>query len=204
MKRNLIGQRFGRWTVIAEAQKYRHKVLWPCRCDCGVERLVENWKMRSGGSRSCGCLRRDLRGTQGFKHGMVGTPEYRIWAGMLRRCRLGSKTQYHRYGGRGITVCERWEEFENFYADMGMRPSPNHSIDRINNDGNYEPGNCRWATTKEQGENKCSVRPIGGFPSMAAASRALGVSYNIVCLRISYGWSEERAVNEAVHKKGVL
>lgn len=120
--------------------------------------------------------------TAGFqvkKHGMTGTPEHRIWAGMRKRCFTQSYKEYHLYGGRGITICERWAEFENFFADMGLRPSTSHSLDRIDSDGNYEPSNCRWATDREQSNNTSRnvwVSFNGSRYSVAQLSRATGVS----------------------------
>lgn len=122
----------------------------PCRCDCGAEKTVAGNTLRLGDARSCGCLIVDTQ----TKHGMYGTPTYGSWSRMIARCTNPKSNRYKYYGGRDIKVCERWMLFVNFYADMGMRPSTKHSIDRIDNDGDYEPRNCRWATAKEQSANK--------------------------------------------------
>lgn len=140
---NLTGQRFGR-LVATQRAPHARRVHWRCACDCGGEAVVSADRLRSGKTGSCGCRR----------HGQSRLPEYRVWATMLERCRRPRAANYHNYGGRGIGVCERWLDFDAFYADMGARPSPKHSIDRIDNDGNYEPGNCRWATASEQNRNK--------------------------------------------------
>lgn len=156
--RDLTGQRFGRLT----AKTYiGSKKKWKCRCDCGRPALVRSNDIVRGKIQSCGCLLRERRGVSSFKHGAGKTAEYRAWQGAKNRCRYSSREGYSRYGGRGIVMCDRWKNsFENFLEDMGKRPSRRHSLDRRNNNGDYEPGNCRWATPKQQANNKTHGRAL--------------------------------------------
>lgn len=151
----MSGWRFGRLTVVAPAHwdRKEHSRYWRCLCDCGIEHVTSGKRLRKGETKSCGCLRIDICKSKTLTHGQRGTKIYGVWASMLRRCDNPKQESYPRYGGRGIKVCERWKQFENFYADMGDPPQ-GHSIDRYPDpDGDYEPGNCRWATAKEQRAN---------------------------------------------------
>jgi hypothetical protein len=153
--------RYGRWAVLSgpvtRSVNGALVAFWRCVCDCGTSRDVRAHDIRSGKSRSCGCLNREASVAANSRHGSSpragSTPEYRVWLSMIQRCTNPARRCYPSYGGRGIAVCERWRDFANFLADVGPRPA-GKSLDRIDNDGHYEPGNVRWVTQREQCANK--------------------------------------------------
>ncbi len=202
-KYDLRGKRFGR--LIAEyhiAQTIRSE--WACICDCGRRKNIGSQALRLGLTQSCGCLNDEKRRTSKRTHGLtrvsrgVMRTEYQIWLGAKARCYRTTNLNYRHYGGRGITMCDRWvNDFGAFYADMGPRPSPFHSLDRKDNDGPYSPDNCRWATKQEQMSNTrraWSVTHDGRTQTIAAWARELGLVFNTLRHRIVTGWPIDKAL----------
>lgn len=165
---NLTNQTFGRLTVLERSGSTRGgKATWHCGCSCGNVTVVNGENLRSGNTKSCRCLERERKPFTHRTHGDARnhqvTPEYLCWQRMKARCTNPKTAGFKWYGGRGIKICERWlHSFPNFLADMGRKPSPELSIDRIDNDGNYEPENCRWATKSQQRNNQRKVLRSGG------------------------------------------
>lgn len=206
-RRDLAGQRFGRLLAIRRVPA-PGKSRWQCRCDCGEMIVASANNLRSGRSGSCGCLHRARVGASNAElkrtHGMCGTPTYRTWLSMKQRCHDENTPAYKLYGARGIAVCERWRNsFDAFMADMGARPVGT-TIDRINNDGNQEPGNCRWARQVEQERNKTNNRRLnfdGKERPLAEISEMTGVAYHLLHDRIvRRGWSLVEALSTPVKR----
>lgn len=163
---DVTGQRFGRLTVLGRSdRKSSAGALWACVCDCGGETVTTSLRLRKGHTTSCGCVKRSKISTAKLIHGYAQKRDgtYRSWKEMRQRCNNSNNHKWKWYGGRGITVCERWSDFTLFLADMGQRPVGT-SIDRIDSDGNYEPSNCRWATPKQQAETNRGVIRAGATP----------------------------------------
>jgi len=196
-KNDLTGQRFGRLTVVGcvGRNQFDH-VLWLCRCDCGNEKQATTSSLRGGRTVSCGCY------SPSRTHGLSKTPEYKVWTAMVQRCTTAKHQAYKDYGGRGIKVCDRWRHsFENFLADMGPRPGKGYSLDRINNNGHYEPGNCRWATQTEQTNNHRNNHRLtlgGETLTINQWAKKLGVRDTAIHRRLAMGWTVERTLTEPV------
>lgn len=187
------GSRFGKLVVVRETDTFIKKrgLVCECICDCGKTASVGGNDLRSGNTKSCGCFGRGPR-----THGMTGTPTWRTWSSMFTRCESPSFRSWMRYGGRGITVCDRWHSFVNFLADMGERPDGT-SLDRINNDGNYEPGNCRWATILTQANNNSRSHRLtfsGRSGTIAEFAREFGLPKETLYGRLMRGWSVDEAL----------
>lgn len=208
-KIDLIGKRFGRLIVLSESHIRNKKIYWNCICDCRAACKVEAQKLRIGHTRSCGCLQREIISSSNYLHGNAPrghqSQEYSTWLNMRQRCSRESNDDYALYGGRGIKVCRRWEEsFSAFLSDMGPKPVPDLSIDRKDSDGDYEPGNCRWATAIEQANNTRTNRRItyaGETRTLAEWARRAGLPYNTLRRRLNRGWSISDTLS--VPKKGV-
>lgn len=206
---NLTGKTFERLTVIGLSEKRAKNggCYWVCKCRCGSERLIRGDCLKSGRLKSCGCYLAETRKTLHIKHGYAISdnvhPLYRVWQSMRERCFNHKARFFHNYGGRGITVCERWKEsFENFLEDMGSAWKRGLQIDRIHNDGNYEPLNCRWSTRREQNRNKRTnvVLTIQGQDKcLADLAEEYGVRYAVLRWRLSVGWPLEKALKTPVH-----
>lgn len=181
------------------------KGMWLCKCKCGIVKSVHAHSIRIGESTSCGCFRSELIRIRKTTHGLTNTPTYHCWANMRQRCEDSNCIPYKNYGGRGIKVCDRWLDFENFLADMGFKPSPMLSIERIDVNGNYEPGNCRWATKLEQANNRRTnvwVEKDGIRLTVAQWEKKLGFSKGLVKMRIRNGWTPIESVTLAPSKRG--
>lgn len=205
-RHDLAGQRFGKLNVVRfEGQNKHGSSLWRCLCDCGTEKAVSSNDLRTGNTTSCGCHRdqalaagrAELVARQ-TTHGKSRTKEHRVWQNMIYRCHTKTSRQYADYGGRGIKVCARWRKsFSAFLEDMGPAPSPKHSLDRLDNDKGYGPGNCRWATPKEQQNNRRANRPLeykGEKRNLCEWAERFGLDKATLHGRLRRGWSVARSL----------
>ena len=217
-RKDETGKRYGRLLVLKFVDVRHHNARWLCLCDCGRRKVVYGHSLRkpnrgaeNGPTRSCGCLARDVTRKRSLKHGHcvngTRTSLYSIWNGMIERCRNPNCKDYPRYGGRGIKTCKRWlRSFESFVADMGPRPTRLHSIDRYpDNDGDYRPSNCRWATNKQQDRNKSNTIKVtfeGRVLPLIDLCEEKGINYGNVHRRIyKFGWTLKRAISTPIRSK---
>jgi hypothetical protein len=194
---NLLEQRFGRLLVLSREPSRRNRTMWLCLCDCGANTVVAANPLVKGRTKSCGCYRRQV--LSNLQHGMSGTRTHNIWRGMLKRCQTKTCGAYPHYGGRGIKVCDRWQTFENFFADMGEAPLGS-SIEREDVNGDYEPSNCVWLELGRQTLNtRRTVHITIGEESnpLSVWCEKKGLRYGLVYDRIArLGWTPERALTE--------
>lgn len=195
---DITDQEFGRLTALKQIENKNGRVFWECQCKCGNIVPVHSGDLRSGHTKSCGCLSREITVKRLLTHGMRHTPEYNVWTLMLRRCRNPNDEAFKNYGGRGIKVCDEWEHnFMAFYDYVGKRPSSKHTIDRINNDGNYEPGNVRWATRYEQNNNSRKNRKITIHEwtmNLGQWANFVGKNRQTIFSRLQKGWYPAKAI----------
>ena len=202
----LEGQRFGRWTVIEQCGvDHRGEKMYRCQCDCGNISVVRSSNLRDGRSSSCGCFANELVSKRSKTHGMTDTRLFRIWSGIKRRCFTTTDYHYKWYGARGISMCDEWKNsfqiFYNWAISNGYREDL--SIDRVDNNGNYEPSNCRWITHAEQMRNqgKNIMLTYNGKTLCAMDwSKETGMSDATIRWRKKHGWSDERTLTESIHR----
>lgn len=201
--KNVTGKRFGKLLVVNLFGKRTHlkrpcSYYWNCICDCGRASVVCGCLLRNGTTRSCGCLRIDAAHAR-KTHRMTKTGEYNTWATMIQRCTNPNATGYKSYGGRGIRVCKRWFKFDNFFEDMGLKPSPKLTLERVNNGLGYNKKNCRWATMKQQQRNRRNNHLLsfeGQTMCVAAWAEVVGIRKSVLYERKRLKWSDERTLIE--------
>ena len=202
---DIVGQTFNKLTAIAPIGRNSFRdIIWLCICDCGTETTVLSHSIKSGNTKSCGCHRAKVSHNKAIIHGKSKTVEYKSWRSMINRCHNKNDLYFNDYGDRNITVCSKWlYSFPSFLADMGLRPQ-GKTLDRIDNDGNYTPENCRWATAEQQANNKRNNKYIthnGQTLTHAQWSRLLGGGASTVTQRIYRGWSKKRAVTQPLRNR---
>lgn len=205
---DLTGQRFGRWVVLEKAPRHRSSVYWICKCDCGTVKAVNSQSLRKGESLSCGCYHYEELANKVRTHGKSKTRLYNIWASMRERCYCPSLPAFKYYGGKGITVCDEWQDFavfEKWALENGYdATAKTHkcTIDRIDNTKGYSPTNCRWVDSYTQANNISSNRPItynGKTKNLSEWCRELNLNYHLIYDRLfCYGWDVDRAFTEPV------
>lgn len=211
IRKALNGQRFGKLIVVKYIYSDNHgETYWLCKCDCGNEIIVKRTNLRSGNTKSCGCLHSDVLAKRNETHGLSKTRQFSIWQSMIQRCYNPNTKFYERYGGRGITIYDEWKnDFKAFY-DWSLQNGyqDNLTIDRIDNNKGYEPTNCRWSTQKEQCENRSTTRLFevnGQVYSANELSKISGISARLIKQRVDRdGWTIEKAISIKPNKKEVV
>ena len=202
--KDITDQRFGRLAILHRVENdSKGNTKWLCQCDCGNRTTVKAYTLISGHTKSCGCLHKEILLIANVKHGLKHSPEYNCWCNMMQRCYNKNNSGFIYYGARGIKVDKRWHLFSNFIIDMGHKPDLGYTIERIDNNGDYELGNCKWATQKEQGRNKRNTHWItfnDQTKSLVEWSEILGVHHDVLYSRLNkYKWSVEIALIEPLH-----
>lgn len=190
---DISGNKYGRLLVVSFDKRIKSGYYWKCLCDCGNQKSIVSSRLKNGETQSCGCLHKERTSAAKLKHGCsirgMETPEYRSWTSMKTRCYDVNSIDYKDYGGRGIKVCERWKNsFQFFLDDMGKRPSLKHSLDRVDNNGDYKPSNCKWSTNKEQSRNRRSnilIEYLGKLITVVEYSEKTGISKNAIYCKLS-------------------
>lgn len=194
-KSELLGKRFGKLVAIKEVEKRASdgRVLWICKCDCGKESTVRSTHLVRGKIKSCGCE----QGNGNLKHGMWKTRIYKVWSSVKSRCMSENNSRYYDYGGRGITICDEWLDFENFYKDMGDSPTKKHQIDRIDNNKGYSKENCRWVTPSQnmanRNKSKKSLNKYKGVHQTKNKKWTASITKNYKTYRLGTFETEEQA-----------
>lgn len=209
---DLTGGKFGRLTVLCRAENNRYgQAMWLCACDCGKETIVKGNSLRTGGVKSCGCLSAETSLIRNTKHGLSRRNAkldriYSIHSNMLQRCENPENKSYKNYGGRGIRVCDEWHDVSAFYNwAMANGYRPDLTIERIDNDGNYEPDNCRWATIKEQQNNRSNNHFLefnGESHTISEWSEIVGIPRPVIDARLGRGWKTEKVLTTPVVRNG--
>lgn len=194
---NLAGQRYGRLIIISCVGRDKHgNSIWLCKCDCGNEKVIAAYQMKSGTTKSCGCLAHEFTVKKNTTHGMAKTPIYNVWCAMKKRCLNPNDAFYYNYGGRGIKLSEKWSTFEGFYEDMGDTYKKGLTIERRDSNGNYCKENCAWDTRLVQGNNtrrnhRETVNGVNG--TLAELCRKHNIPYTTIKRRLERGWTPERS-----------
>ena len=205
---DMTGKKYGRLTAIKLDHKdKRNECYWLCKCDCGNTTIVSGYKLRTGHTRSCGCYREEKRGDRHRSHGMTDTKLYTIWRNMKARCHNPKNDMYHRYGARGIKVCDEWRNSFNTFMEWANKAgySEGLSIERVDIDKGYNPENCRWITKKEQYLNRSDshlVTAFGKTQTIKEWADESGIAFDTIERRLNaYGWDAERAVSQKPRRK---
>jgi hypothetical protein len=205
--KDITGQTFGRLTALGPVGRKRRKIVWLCQCSCGNLYSVEGVYLRVGNTRSCGCLAPDINAERMSTHGMHSDPLYQVWQAMIKRCINCNDSRYSSYGGRGIAISGEWRhDFKAFYNHVSQLPNfrkKGYSLDRIDNDGNYEPGNVRWATTGQQNRNNRRTHLVthnGKTQCLTDWAQEYGLNRRTFTMRLERGWTFERALTEPIRQ----